>query len=241
MDLNNINDVESLLKTQETLMGRNSREVANTLNRLSQLYFEKEEFELAEKCMQRSLDIKVSVYGPVHKEVLVILERFSTQLRQQQRNAEAEDVETTAERVRLKIGPSVSAKRAISTETQHSEGAMSDTGSSPVVSNVQRKSIHEKKHDGPQLTIESSGQQFCLRKTNVWIGRDVSNDISFANDSSVEKSHAMIVYEPDQYWIINRALASCTMLNGKPVTRKTKLTHGDVVSIANHAIRFLTM
>jgi hypothetical protein len=93
-NLDCVSDLERLLESQECALGKSSREVADTLSALSELYWHSEEcWAQAESCLLRALDIKTELYGITHQEIIYILDKLADRYTQQGRFAEASRLE----------------------------------------------------------------------------------------------------------------------------------------------------
>lgn len=71
----------------------------------------------------------------------------------------------------------------------------------------------------------------------VLIGRDSHNDLSMPS-RYVSRHHALLVLENDQAWVADLKSVNGTYVNSRRVSH-TLLTHGDVVSIGNHRVKYL--
>jgi len=82
---------------------------------------------------------------------------------------------------------------------------------------------------GPQ-----AGQTFALHDGVNTIGRDPGNDV-LLTESSVSRSHARIVVQPEGVWIEDIGSTSGTFVNGQRVTAPTWLRPGDLVYVGGVA------
>ncbi len=228
MELDRTSKVERVLESQELLWGPNSVEVANTLLKLSQLYWIQGHYAEAEVCLARALDSKLQLYGPNNPEVLHLLETIVARSNEQARRAEDGLLGRCYQRDAQKGG---------NTECGGTPAAGAFEVSFGNYPESTQKSAQQPANMVSFLITESSGERFELPQGSIFIGRDKMNDISLPDDSMAEKSQAMIKKEGDDYWITNQAKASPTMLNSKPVLNKTKLRCGDILTVGVTTIR----
>ena len=83
---------------------------------------------------------------------------------------------------------------------------------------------------GPQ-----AGQTFALHDGVNTIGRDPGNDV-LLTESSVSRSHARIVVQPEGVWVEDLGSTSGTLVNGQRVTASTWLRSGDAVQVGGSVI-----
>ena len=79
------------------------------------------------------------------------------------------------------------------------------------------------------------GQIFALHSGVNTIGRDSGNDV-LLSESSVSRSHARIVVQPEGVWIEDLGSTSGTFVNGQRVTGSTWLRSGDAVQVGGAVI-----
>lgn len=90
-----------------------------------------------------------------------------------------------------------------------------------------------------KLTISLGGsvlREFEIDQERITIGRRPSNDIVL-DDSTVSGNHAAILNLQNVY-VEDLGSTNGTLLNGKPV-QKRMLSHGDVIGIGQHELRFV--
>jgi hypothetical protein len=266
MEVHCIDEIKRLLESQELVLGKNSREVANNLRRLADAHLQNNEPVEAERCLLRALNIKIDIYGVAHLEVLAILQSLLDLYHTLQRDADIQRMEEWETLVRQKLGMPTG-KDAAKTEAELETTGMNfaiveaptlrsqtRTINKTTTATIQTprpastgaaQSHHVQRPLSPSqfreiscAIIENSGERIILRNATTWIGRDRMNDISVMDDDSVERSHALVMFEDEEYWIINRASAGATTVNGKQIMMKTKLNSGDVVKVGNTTIQF---
>ena len=79
------------------------------------------------------------------------------------------------------------------------------------------------------------GRQLLLSKPETVIGRAESCDLGLFGDAGVEKVHAKITRQGNNWMLSDAGTPSGTMLNGQPLTQKTALKSGDRI-MAGHLI-----
>ena len=62
------------------------------------------------------------------------------------------------------------------------------------------------------------------------LGRSPGNSIRFADDF-VSSNHSSLVYKFDNWWIEDLGSTNGTLVNGRPVSKLTKIVAGDVIQI----------
>jgi hypothetical protein len=83
-----------------------------------------------------------------------------------------------------------------------------------------------------QLVLRSGptpGTVFSLEKANMFIGRDLGNDIVI-NDAEVSRRHARLVMQGDSYVIEDLGSTNGTSVNGQRLTGPRLLKSGDAVT-----------
>ena len=91
------------------------------------------------------------------------------------------------------------------------------------------------------LKVESGfrpGRELILVKPEVVIGRAEACDIGLFGDPAVEKSHARIVKEGEEYLLVDCDTPSGTFWNEQRIQRPTPLRSGDAIRIGRSVIRF---
>jgi Inner membrane component of T3SS, cytoplasmic domain len=83
------------------------------------------------------------------------------------------------------------------------------------------------------LIVKSSGERVPLKSSMIWIGQDRINDIALANDPAVARSHAVVEFFKDVYWVRQCPGAVGTLLNNRELTGTTKLSRGDILKVGN--------
>lgn len=87
------------------------------------------------------------------------------------------------------------------------------------------------------LTRSDTGAEISLSGKSIKIGRGSDNDIDLGSEGGVSRKHAALVRSKDTYALENFG-RSGTLLNGKPVTRRTTLKHDDVLRIGGAEFKF---
>jgi tetratricopeptide (TPR) repeat protein len=86
------------------------------------------------------------------------------------------------------------------------------------------------------LAWGDTGAEMPLSRKSIKIGRGSDNDIDL-DQVNVSRKHAALVRSKDTYALENFG-RSGTLLNGKPLTRRTRLKHNDVIKIGNAEFKF---
>jgi predicted membrane-bound spermidine synthase len=91
------------------------------------------------------------------------------------------------------------------------------------------------------LKVESgfrAGREVMLSKNETTIGRAESCDIGLFGDNAVERTHARIQLENNQYFLADAETTGGTFLNGRPIKKPTPLRDGDSIGVGNCVLRF---
>jgi len=84
-----------------------------------------------------------------------------------------------------------------------------------------------------------AGREYPLDKPAVVLGRAEQADIALFRDMKVEKQHAIIRREGEQYVLVNNgAPASETRVNDASVPASRSLADGDRIQLGNVVLRF---
>jgi hypothetical protein len=84
------------------------------------------------------------------------------------------------------------------------------------------------------------GRQILLTRAETTIGRAESCDVGLFGDPTVEKLHARIVRQGDQWLLSDAGTPSGTLLNGQRVTGPTVLHTGDRIGVGGSVLSFGT-
>jgi hypothetical protein len=82
------------------------------------------------------------------------------------------------------------------------------------------------------------GREMLLLKEKTSIGRGEGSDIALFGDSSVEKTHAMIVVEGGRYFLEDMQTPTGSFLNENRVNGKAPLKTGDLIRVGKSVLRF---
>ncbi|MBV9125242.1 MAG: FHA domain-containing protein [Planctomycetes bacterium] len=91
------------------------------------------------------------------------------------------------------------------------------------------------------LRVESGfrpGREMMLSKPETTIGRAESCDLGLFGDSAVDRTHARILMDRNQYFVEDAGSAGGTFLNDVAVQQATPLRNGDVIRVGNSVLRF---
>jgi hypothetical protein len=91
------------------------------------------------------------------------------------------------------------------------------------------------------LKVESgfrAGREIMLSKDETTIGRAESCDVGLFGDNAVERTHARIRLQNNQYILADAETTGGTLLNGRPVKKPTPLRDGDSIGVGNSVLRF---
>lgn len=262
MDLEGISKAQSLLEAQQFLWGPNSIEVANTQIKLAQLYSMNQQYDKAEACLLRAVEIKTKLYGNASPEVLRLRECHAARSFEQPsrpataqlekphrctaKKSQCSKREATAAAKVVPVAANADANSVVRPAVSSAPNPADAPIATAVVNPIEAMFLGNttaQREPQPQgtsvsfLIIESSRERFELRKASLWLGRDTVNDICLPNDHSAEKSHAMITWDGNDFWLTNQAKESPTMVNSKPVTDKVKLRCGDTLTVGTTKIR----
>jgi hypothetical protein len=83
-----------------------------------------------------------------------------------------------------------------------------------------------------KLVETSTGRIFVLDTGRVRIGRD-PKELVVLDDPYVSRHHAFIVYEEDQYWIVDLGSKNGSLLNGAHILEREALSPGDTLTIGH--------
>jgi len=86
------------------------------------------------------------------------------------------------------------------------------------------------------LARSDTGAEIPLSRKSMRIGRGSDNDIDL-DEVNVSRKHAALVRSRDSYALENFG-RSGTLLNGKPLTRRTVLKHNDVIRVGKAEFKF---
>ncbi|MDQ1250020.1 MAG: transport system ATP-binding/permease protein [Actinomycetota bacterium] len=101
--------------------------------------------------------------------------------------------------------------------------------------------VHLGAPDGPMVRLrssagtqahESASQRRWPLGTRLCLGRASSNDVVL-DDLLTSRHHAVIGATNDQAWIVDLGSGNGTFVNETPITRRTPLTHGDVIALGH--------
>lgn len=84
------------------------------------------------------------------------------------------------------------------------------------------------------------GRQILLTRAETTVGRAESCDIGLFGDAAVEKLHARIVRQGDQWVLSDAGTPTGTILNGQRVTIPTPLRTGDRIGVGGCVLSFGT-
>jgi MFS family permease len=82
------------------------------------------------------------------------------------------------------------------------------------------------------------GRQVLLTRPEIKIGRAESCDVGLFGDAAVEKVHAQITRQGDQWVLSDAGTAAGTVLNGQRLTTPTPLRKGDRIQVGGSVLSF---
>jgi hypothetical protein len=82
------------------------------------------------------------------------------------------------------------------------------------------------------------GREYPLDKATNQLGRDEGADIALFRDMKVEKRHALICRDGDNFVLHNRATPEQTQVNGTAVAESCLLEDGDRIQVGDVILRF---
>ena len=87
-----------------------------------------------------------------------------------------------------------------------------------------------------QLVIKTGpnpGEVYSLTKSEIFLGRDISNDIVI-NDAEVSRKHARMTFQEDQYILEDLGSTNGTFINGVRITKPHRLTLGETIQLGEN-------
>jgi len=81
------------------------------------------------------------------------------------------------------------------------------------------------------------GKSFELTKSEIYIGRDIHNDVVI-NDAEVSRKHARLVIQAGGYVLEDLGSTNGTFVNGQQLSAVYSLHPGDTVQVADTIFRF---
>lgn len=110
---------------------------------------------------------------------------------------------------------------------------------------VEPQAVHHEpadRGDGPsaQLVLSLGGeplQHYALDGTRVLIGRGPHCDLCIRS-RFVSRQHALLIRSSSGDWLVDLNSTNGTSVNSK-VVQRSRLKHGDIVSIGNHRLQYL--
>ena len=90
----------------------------------------------------------------------------------------------------------------------------------------------------PQIVMRSGpipGSSYYLDKPEVSMGRDLGNDIPVP-DAEISRRHARFIVKPDGVYIEDLGSTNGTFLNGVRLSAPKRLSHGDLVTLAENTV-----
>ena len=82
------------------------------------------------------------------------------------------------------------------------------------------------------------GRQLLLTRPETTIGRAESCDVGLFGDATVDKIHAKIVRQGNQWLVTDAGTATGTLVNGQRLTGPTPLHSGDRIQVGNSVLAF---
>lgn len=82
------------------------------------------------------------------------------------------------------------------------------------------------------------GREYPLDKATVQLGRDEGADIALFRDMKIEKRHAAIRRDRDNFVLCNHAPPAQTQVNGQTVVDECPLEDGDRIQVGDVVLRF---
>jgi serine/threonine protein kinase len=104
------------------------------------------------------------------------------------------------------------------------------SSSNPLVEAIKRLLRFGEEEDNPilqDLVEARTGTRYSLINSLVKVGRDLTNDISLPDDSSISRQHAWILLINGIYWVEDLGSTNGTYINGKRLSKRSRLKIGD--------------
>ena len=95
---------------------------------------------------------------------------------------------------------------------------------------------------GPYLVIiqgPKQGFRFPLRQGENFIGRAIGSEVML-EDQSVSRRHAKITWTPDGWLVEDAGSKNGTFVNGKRISEKVTVGHGDIIQAGIYTLRIIT-
>src|SRR5512146_1217317 len=88
---------------------------------------------------------------------------------------------------------------------------------------------------GPSFRIvmrsgPTPGKAFPLEKVELFIGRDLSNDVVI-NDPEISRRHSRLFFSNGAYLLEDLGSTNGTSVNGQRLVSPTALRHGDIITL----------
>jgi pSer/pThr/pTyr-binding forkhead associated (FHA) protein len=87
------------------------------------------------------------------------------------------------------------------------------------------------------LTPDHKTKRVSLAGESLSLGRSHDNDLSYPEDASLSRKHLFLQINGDQIQVEDLGSKNGTLLNGKPVGDRARLSNGDVVRVGDTMIR----
>lgn len=84
-------------------------------------------------------------------------------------------------------------------------------------------------------TGPNAGTEFVLEKNEIFLGRDVNNDIVI-NDPEVSRRHARLIRDGDEYLYEDLGSTNGTFIQGQRLAAPTLLKHGTIITIGERVL-----
>jgi serine phosphatase RsbU (regulator of sigma subunit)/pSer/pThr/pTyr-binding forkhead associated (FHA) protein len=94
----------------------------------------------------------------------------------------------------------------------------------------------------PEISIQTAGgtkERFPLTHPRVTIGRSRESDI-FLPDQWLSRNHAAIEERTDGHYVNDLSSKNGTLLNGEPLQEWRRLRPGDIITLGEHTLTFLS-
>ncbi len=88
------------------------------------------------------------------------------------------------------------------------------------------------------LLNQTTAERYEVSNDVTRIGRDRSNKIAFFEDKYVSRHHAWILQAQGSFWLEDLGSTNATLLNGKPVKERSKLSTGDKLTFGKTELIF---
>jgi len=89
------------------------------------------------------------------------------------------------------------------------------------------------------LFNKTTKERFQLSQYVSKVGRDRSNNISIPDDHYISRYHAWVLQNKGKFWLEDLGSTNGTLLNGRPITIRVRLSAGDRLTFGKTELIFV--